>query len=279
MNYRHGFHAGNFADVVKHVLLTLSLVHLRRKDAPFRVIDTHAGAGRTDLQGSEAIRGGEWQHGIGRIWTHAFDPQVEALLAPYRDMLHSFNPGGSLHVYPGSPLLIAHFLRLQDRLIACELEPAAAAALAQNLRGDQRLKSIAIDGWTALEAYIPPKERRGLVLIDPPFEQRDELQRLADALVAAHTKWRTGMMLAWYPIKEAREIERFIRSLSGRGLDDAWRIELVREGIVDGLRGTGMIAVHPPFTLPDDTKILLPALAKAFWPNERAGIRIDKLRA
>ena len=103
MNYRHGFHAGNFADVVKHVLLTLSLVHLRRKDAPFRVIDTHAGAGRTDLQGSEAIRGGEWQHGIGRIWTHAFDPQVEALLAPYRDMLHSFNPGGSLHVYPGSP--------------------------------------------------------------------------------------------------------------------------------------------------------------------------------
>jgi 23S rRNA (adenine2030-N6)-methyltransferase len=214
--------------------------------------------------------------------------------------LRAFNPEGGLKIYPGSPLLIRHFLRRQDRLIACELESGAAQALARNLRGDARVKAIAIDGWTALAAYIPPKERRGLVLIDPPYEERDELARLADAIAATHAKWRTGMMLAWYPIKDLREIAGFIRTLSKYKIENSLRIELVCDRGADqgksaddksgndksdegesvgGLRGSGMIAVHPPFTLADDAKILLPALAKAFWPDLRASVRIDNLPA
>jgi 23S rRNA (adenine2030-N6)-methyltransferase len=279
MNYRHAFHAGNFADVVKHVLLTLALVHLRKKETPFRVIDTHAGTGRTNLESAEATRGGEWQDGVGRIWKADLGPTVEPLLAPYREALRSFNPDGALKIYPGSPFLIRHFLRADDRLIACELESGAAQALTRNLRSDPRVKAIAIDGWTALSAYIPPKERRGLVLIDPPFEEPDELSRLAEAIGAAHAKWRSGMLLAWYPIKEPREIAGFVRALSKHELENSLRLELVREGPSDGgaLRGTGMIAVHPPFTLEADAKILLPALAGTFWPDARASVRIDNL--
>jgi 23S rRNA (adenine2030-N6)-methyltransferase len=278
MNYRHAFHAGNFADVVKHVLLTLALVHLRRKEGAFRVIDTHAGAGRTDLQGAEAMRGGEWQGGIGRVFDHDFGPAAQALLAPYHEALRSFNPDGRLKIYPGSPLLIRHFLRPNDRLIACEREPGAAQSLARNLRGDRRVKAIAIDGWTALTAFIPPKERRGLVLIDPPFEERDELERLAQALGVAHAKWRPGMMLAWYPIKDPREIAGFVRSLSTLRIENSLRIELVCDSASQtALRGTGMIVVHPPFTLQADAQILLPALGKAFWPDGRATVRIENL--
>ncbi len=278
MNYRHAFHAGNFADVVKHALLVLSLIHLRKKDGAFRVIDTHAGSGRTHLESPEAIRGGEWQDGIGRLWTQDLGAAAEALLAPYREALRSFNPDGALKIYPGSPLLIGHFLRPQDRLIACEKESGAAKALARNLRGDPRIKAIEIDGWTALSAYIPPKERRGLLLIDPPFEEPDELQRLASAIDAAHRKWQTGMILAWYPIKDLREIAGFIRTLSNFKLGNALRLELIRDGSAGpALRGSGLIVVNPPFTLAADAQILLPALAKAFWPNDRSTVRIDNL--
>ena len=280
MNYRHAFHAGNFADVVKHVLLTLALVHLRKKEAPFRVIDTHAGTGRTNLESADAIRGGEWKGGIGRIFDRDIGAAAEELIAPYREALRTFNPDGQIKIYPGSPLLIIHFLRAHDRLIACELENGAAQALARNLRGDPRAKAIAIDGWTALTAYIPPKERRGLVLIDPPFEAQDELSRLGDAIAAAHLKWRSGMLLAWYPIKDEREVAGFIRALSKHQIENSLRLELVRnDGPEKGLRGTGMIAVHPPFTLQADAKILLPALAKAFWPDQRATVRVDNLAA
>ena len=170
MNYRHAFHAGNFADVVKHAVLVRMLVHLRQKPAAFRVIDTHAGAGLYDLGGAEALRSGEWRDGIGRLLAAPIGEQARALLAPYLDALASFNSAGRLASYPGSPALVRAFLRPQDRLIACELEPNAAAALARHLSGDRRSKAVAIDGWTALNAYVPPMERRGLVLIDPPFE-------------------------------------------------------------------------------------------------------------
>lgn len=280
MNYRHAFHAGNFADVVKHAILARIIVHLQRKDAAFRVIDTHAGTGRYNLQGNEAIRGGEWHDGIGRVWTHDFAPPVAALLAPYRDAVAAFNPDGRLAIYPGSPLLVRHWLRPQDRLIACELETVAAQALARHLRNDPLAKAVAIDGWTALNAYIPPKEKRGLVLIDPPYEEREELKRLADALTAAHRKWSTGIFLAWYPIKELPEIVGFIRTLATNGFGNALRIEMVRDGAPDGkLRGTGLIAVNPPWTLADETKILLPALAQILWPGEKPVLRVEPIAA
>jgi 23S rRNA (adenine2030-N6)-methyltransferase len=262
MNYRHAYHAGNFADVMKHAVLARVLTHLRDKPAAFRVIDTHAGAGCYDLAGVEAGKTLEWRDGIGRLMDAKLDEGVRALLAPYLDAVAALNPAGTLTVYPGSPALTQSLLRPQDRLIACELEPQAAAALSRQLRGDARAKAIAIDGWTALTAYVPPKERRGLVLVDPPFEQPQELSRLAQGLAAAHRKWPTGCYLLWYPIKDAAEITSFVRKLSRLGIGKMLRIELFPEIPTDdkGLRGSGLIAVNPPWRLHEELEMLLPAL-------------------
>jgi len=169
VNYRHEFHAGNFADVVKHTVLCRILNYLRSKPAAFRVIDTHAGAGLYDLTGVEAIRGGEWHGGIEKLMAARLPDPAAALLSPYLEVVNALNEPGHLRVYPGSPALARAWLRPQDRLIACELEPKAAGNLSRNLQGDPRIKTLRIDGWTALNAYVPPKERRGLVLVDPPF--------------------------------------------------------------------------------------------------------------
>ena len=182
-------------------------MHLRDKPQPFRVIDTHAGAGLYDLAGPEASRSGEWRAGIGRLHGLALAPAVHALLAPYLEAIAKLNNDGPLRRYPGSPLLALSLMRPQDRLIACELEPQAAAALANNLRADKRAKAIAIDGFVAVNAYVPPKERRGLVLIDPPFEDGDEFSRLGKSLEDAHRKWATGIFLAWYPRKDPRSAQ------------------------------------------------------------------------
>src|SRR5262249_52400804 len=163
--------------------------------------------GITDLAGPEPSRTGEWRDGIGRVHNAKLDDAARQLLAPYLDAVAACNPPGRLARYPGSPTLVRSLLRPQDRLIACELEPGAATALAREMRGDRRAKSIAIDGWTALGAYVPPTERRGAVLIDPPFEQPGELGRMVAALTAAHRKWATGTYLAWYPIKDRRETD------------------------------------------------------------------------
>ena len=278
MNYRHAFHAGNFADVVKHALLARVVTHLRKKEAAFRVIDTHAGAGLTDLQGDEARRGAEWRDGIGRVWQHPFEPGIASLLEPYLSAIAAYNPDGALTSYPGSPLLIRQWLRPQDRLIACELEAGAARMLSRNLHGDARIKTIAIDGWTALNAYIPPKEKRGLVLIDPPYEQDDELERAADALGAAHRKWPGGTILLWYPIKDRREIARFIKSLAAFRLAKSLQVELSRNWETGTrLRGSGLIVINAPWTLQSEAQILLPALARAFWPGQSSEIHVATL--
>jgi 23S rRNA (adenine2030-N6)-methyltransferase len=269
MNYRHAYHAGNFADVVKHAIFCRVLMHLRDKPAAFRVIDTHAGSGRYDLTGPEAGKTKEWQNGIGRLLAAELSPQVATLLAPYLDAVKALNPADELAAYPGSPNLAQALLRRQDRLIACEMERSAAAALQHNLRGDRRSKAIAIDGWTALTAYVPPTERRGLVLIDPPFEQPDEFARLAERLAAAHRKWPTGSYLLWYPVKNDAEVAAFVRRLGRSGIAKMLRAELVAP-VIDpssafdqGLRGSGLIAVNPPWTLYGELEVLLPALGKA----------------
>jgi 23S rRNA (adenine2030-N6)-methyltransferase len=264
MNYRHAYHAGNFADVVKHAVLCRVLMHLRGKPGAFRVIDTHAGAGVYDLRSVEAGKTLEWRDGIGRLIGAELDAPVRALLAPYLDAVAALNPSGALAAYPGSPVLARALLRSQDRLIACELEPRAAAALSRELTGDARAKPIAIDGWTALTAYVPPKERRGLVLIDPPFEQEEEFSRLVQGLAAAHRKWPTGHYLLWYPIKDLNEVAAFVRKLARSGIAKMLRVELIAASTAaeTGLRGSGLIVVNPPWTLHDELNVLLPALAR-----------------
>jgi 23S rRNA (adenine2030-N6)-methyltransferase len=276
MNYRHAFHAGNFADVVKHAVLCRVLLHLRGKPAAFRVLDTHAGEGLYDLTRPEASRSGEWRHGIERVRNAAVTGEVGGLLAPYLDVVAAHNANGRMTSYPGSPALVRAWLRPQDRLVACELEPGAAAALTHNLRG-RNIRVVTIDGWTALTAYVPPKERRGLVLIDPPFEQSGEFARLADRLAAAYRKWATGLYLLWYPIKERRECEQFARRLARSGIGKILRAELTIDDRSDRLAGAGLVLVNPPWTLERELSILLPALAAILAPGDAGSARLDWL--
>ena len=267
VNYRHAFHAGGFADVFKHAVLARVLHHLRGKPAAFRVIDTHAGTGLYDLAGPQAARGGEWRDGIARLLAAPLPDAVAALLSPFLDVVGALNERGRLTVYPGSPAIARAWLRPQDRLIACELEPQAAAALARNLRGDSRIKTLATDGWTALSAYVPPPERRGLVLVDPPFEEDADFHRLSHGLAAAHRKWATGIYLLWYPIKDRGEPDALAKRLRRLGLPKLLRAELTVAALSDAsrLNGCGLILANPPWRLAGELAILLPALAENPW--------------
>jgi 23S rRNA (adenine2030-N6)-methyltransferase len=277
MNYRHAFHAGNFADVVKHATLARVIAHLKEKPAAFRMIDTHAGSGLYDLSGPEASRTGEWRAGIGKLLAASLDPAVQALLAPYLDAVAALNPDGKLSVYPGSPVLAQRWLRTQDRLVCCELSEEAAAALTAQVRGDRRTKVVAIDGYTALNAYVPPAERRGLVLLDPPYEAPDEFERLTEDLASAHRKWPTGVYMLWYPLKDTRETERFARRLKATAIPRILRAELTttRALASERLAGSGLIVINPPWRLEDDLKILLPNLAAVLAAD--GNVRIDWL--
>ena len=273
MNYQHAFHAGNFADVHKHIVLTRVLEYLRQKPAPFRVVDTHAGAGRYDLLEQQAARSGEWRDGIERLVAAprsgaAGTDSAQALVAPYLDIVAALNPGGTLRLYPGSPLIVKALLRRQDRLIACELEPSAAASLQVVLHGDARAKALAIDGWMALFANIPPKERRGLIVIDPPYEEGVEFTRLFDTLAQAHRKWASGLYLLWYPIKAREAPDALARRLRRLSVPKILRCELsIAPPRAEGaLAGSGLIIVNPPFPLERELRVILPVLRRLLAP-------------
>ena len=279
MNYRHAFHAGNFADVMKHAILARVLVHLARKDTAFRAIDTHAGLGFYDLEADEAARTGEWRDGIGRL-DAPLAPEAEALLAPYREALARVRARHGPTIYPGSPALIREFLRPQDRGVLNELHPADGAVLRERYNADPRTKVLGLDGWTALHALIPPRERRGLVLVDPPYEARDEHARLARELAKAVAKWPTGLFLGWYPIKDLGPVEAMVRTLAGSVTRPVLRLEL----LVDrpdgpGLAGSGLLVVNAPWTLEGEARPLLAALAGRLARSGRGGSRCEALAA
>ena len=279
MNYHHEFHAGNFADVFKHAVLCRILSYLRGKPAAFRVIDTHAGAGLYDLAGEKAMRGGEWQNGIGKLAAAQISEAVAALLSPYLEVIHALNERDRLRIYPGSPAIARAWLRPQDRLIACELEPRSATALARNMRGDVRIKTLMMDGWTAMNAYVPPKERRGLVLVDPPFEVDDDFSRLVSSLAAAHRKWAGGIYALWYPIKGRSGPDALAKRLRRLALPKALRAELLVAPLGDPTRlnGAGMIVVNPPWTLESELCALLPALAGILGREGNGRFQLDWL--
>jgi len=279
VNYRHEFHAGNFADVFKHAVLCRILHYLRDKPAAFRVIDTHAGAGLYDLTSEEATRGGEWHQGIEKLLAAEISQTVAALLSPYLEVIGALNERGRLRVYPGSPALVRAWLRPQDRLIACELEPKTHLALSRNLRGDSRIKILKMDGWTALNAYVPPKERRGLVLVDPPFEVESDFSNLVDGLAAAYRKWATGTYALWYPVKGRHEADTLAKRLGRLGLPKVLRAEILVAPLGDPARlnGAGMILVNPPWTLEGELSAILPALVRIFGGRGKPGFRLDWL--
>ena len=279
MNYRHAFHAGNFADVMKHILLVRILTHLRRKETPFRAVDTHAGIGLYNLSSDEAERTGEWQGGVGRL-DEPFGPEVEDLIAPYRAVLAAVRARhGS--AYPGSPAVIRECLRPQDRAVFVELHPEDGDVLARRFKRDPLAKVLRLDGWTALHALVPPKERRGVVLVDPPFEEPGELLRLARELAKAVRKWPTGIFLGWYPIKDPSTVMAPAAILAAAAPGKALRLELMVDSPADPARlnGCGLFVVNPPWTLQAEAEAILPALASRLARESYGAFRCETLEA
>ena len=286
MNYRHAFHAGNFADVVKHIVLTRILVYLHEKPAAFRVIDTHAGAGLYDLTSEEARRGGEWLTGIARVMQARFSETALPLLRPYLDIVRAFNPPGELAAYPGSPLIARALLRPQDRLTACEVADGARKDLIDALRRDAQAKVVDLDGWVALPAFVPPNERRGLVLIDPPFEAKDEFERLAGRFAAAFTKWPTGIYVLWYPAKSRRATDELADRVAEiaattRPVGKCMRLDfsVAPQAAGSALASAGLLIVNPPFALHGELKIILPELEKPLGQGGAARFRLEPPKA
>jgi 23S rRNA (adenine2030-N6)-methyltransferase len=263
MNYSHAFHAGNFADVMKHIILTRLIEYLKKKDAAFRVIDTHAGIGRYDLTGEIAKRSPEWVDGIGKLMAKGLPQKATTLVAPYLEVIRGENTDEKLAIYPGSPLLVRRLLRPQDRLSVLELHPEYADRLGKLFDGDFQVRVIHLDGWLALNAHLPPKEKRGLVLVDPPFEELGEFDRLIDGLVKAHKKFPSGLYALWYPLKDTRAVHDFISGMEATGIPRMLRVELsVRPASnPPRLHGSGLIIVNPPFVLEDELRAIMPALA------------------
>ena len=267
MNYRHAYHAGNFADVLKHVVLALVIEYLKRKEAPFRVIDVHAGAGRYALTSTAAEKTGEWLGGIGRLLGPNARPlpaDAGRLLQPYLQAVRAENEGARLEVYPGSPAIALRLMRAQDTLVANELHPEERAHLRATIGSDRRAKVMALDAWVALKSLLPPKERRGIVLIDPPFEEAGELGRMVEGLARGLERFATGIYLAWYPIKDPKPIARFHADLAALGVPGLMRIELLiqRPSDPDRLNGCGLVVVNPPYTLDGELTAILPELSR-----------------
>ncbi|MEE2690438.1 MAG: 23S rRNA (adenine(2030)-N(6))-methyltransferase RlmJ [Pseudomonadota bacterium] len=280
MNYRHIYHAGNFADVVKHAALALCIDHLRLKAAPFRVVDAHAGIGRYDLAGVEAGKTLEFSDGIGRLFgvdAGPVPPAAAAALAPYLDIVRKLNAGGGLTLYPGSPEIAAQMLREDDRMIFNELHPEDRGTLAAAYAADRRAKVMGLDAWTALKALLPPPERRGLVLIDPPFEQPDEFERLAAGLAGAMRRFATGTLLLWYPVKDPAVVSAFYGAVRPLNLTKTLRAELLVRAPADisKLNGCGLFIVNPPWTLSDKLGALLPFLAERLARGAGADYRLE----
>lgn len=279
MNYRHIYHAGNFADVLKHAVLARLVVYMQQKDKAFRVLDTHAGIGLYDLSSDEAQKTGEWLTGIGKLMAADLPANVAPLLAPYLDAVRALNPEGPITLYPGSPKLARMLFRPQDRLSAMELHPDDCRTLSRLFEGDYQVRITELDGWLALGAHLPPKEKRGIVLVDPPFEVENEYERMVDGLAKACRRFATGTYCLWYPIKKGAPLAEFHEALKALDIPKMLCAELnVRSDREGGLSGSGLIIVNPPFTLKDEMHLMLPVLKQAMAQDRYASHRCFWLR-
>lgn len=265
MNYRHAFHAGNFADCVKHALLVWLMSALRRKDAAFHMLDAHAGAGAYDLAGPDATRTKEASGGITRLLDDPPDP-----LRAYVDLVRDFRATRGTDAYPGSPALIQALLRPDDRLTCCELHPDEYAGLRRFFAADRRVGVHRRDAWEALGALLPPMPRRGLVLIDPPFERADEFDRLAEGLRRGHARFPTGVFAAWYPIKRMAAVRAFHDRMRSSGISDTVAAELTLREPLDPARlnGCGLMIINPPYRFEQALPPILSALRERLGDGE-----------
>ena len=257
MNYRHAFHAGNFADCLKHAVLHWIFTAMTRKLGAVFILDTHAGAGQYRLDAEAAQRTGEHRDGIARLLA-APDP----VLAPWLDVVRAAGDG----LYPGSPALLRALMRPQDRMACCEMHPEDHAALRRLFRGDAQVGVHARDGWQAIGALLPPRERRALVLIDPPYEQPGEIERLAQGLATAHARLAGAVLAGWFPIKHMAPVRALRAAIQAAGLRDAVEVSFCLRPPLDPTRlnGAGMVLVNPPFGWDTGIGALLAALSTGF---------------
>lgn len=259
--YRHLFHAGGFTDVFKHALLAQLVLALRTKVKPFFYLDTHAGTGRYDLSHPWAQKNKEYHDGVARVWTRSDAPPA---LVPYLDAVRAENPDGKLRRYPGSPRIARRLLRTHDRMVLTELNRTDCAALAALFPGDKQVTVQLADGYQALKAFLPPKERRGLIFVDSSFDRAQEFERLKRGFVAAHRKFATGVYALWYPIMEPSSMRAFERSVVATGIGRILQLELSVHGAGwrESLRGCGMLVANPPFGFENTAR----AIVEWLWP-------------
>ncbi len=281
LSYRHAYHAGNFADVLKHAVLVALVQSLARKSTHFFYMDTHAGAGIYNLEDARADRLREWRGGIGKLWDTPDPPEP---LIPYLRLVREANAGlegARPRRYPGSPWLVRRLLRPGDRMVLCELHPTDHPALREGFAGDRPVAVHRRDGYEALKAFLPPPERRGLVLIDPAYERPEEWERVAEGLVTAWRRWPTGILAAWLPLLGSRPEARLYRAVEAGGLRKVLRIELrVRPADSPvGMNGAGLLVVNPPWQLDQQLTQWLPWLLERVAPQGGGGVRVDWLVA
>ena len=272
MNYRHGFHAGNVADVLKHTVLLLLLEALKRKDKPFMVLDTHAGRGLYDLHGKHARETGEWQQGIARIQNWADAPEGVRELQQLMDRLNKDRGQTEWRYYPGSPEITARLLRANDRAICCELQSDEAKELQHLMQDQRRLFVRQEDGYHALRSQLPPVEKRGLVLIDPPYEtETDSWSAIVRALQEGYERFATGTYALWYPVKAKADARKLHEKLARTGIRKIWFAELtVFNDVANvGLNGSGMLIINPPFQVPEQVQQLLKPLWQRLSPAQQ----------
>ncbi len=283
MNYRHSYHAGSSTDVVKHVILTALLTAIARKDSALCYIDTHAGIGYYDLFSDFSKKTREFESGIEKVIHQEHPPE---LVKRYLDCVHRINNQltgtkfSSLRYYPGSPMIARFLARPHDRLIACELQRQEYETLREAFAGDKQVAVHHLDGFLGLKAFLPPQERRGLVLIDPPYEDPDEFAQIGHSLLAAMKRWETGIYAIWYPIKEKAHVERFYRTIKQTILKPTLAIELTTyPDLPSHLNGSGMVIINPPYQFEKTVNELLPWLWNALSVEKQGAYKTFMLRS
>ena len=276
LSYRHIYHAGNFGDVFKHALLSRLLLALSARDKPYCYIDTHAGIGRYDLTHPWAQQAREYENGIGRLWKAKDIPPA---ITPYLEAVRAENPDGNLRFYPGSPLIAKRFLRASDRMVLSELNKVDFDELQDVFAGQRRVSLQLMDAWQALTAYLPPAERRGLVLIDSSFDRPREFDRIVKALKEAHARWASGMYAVWYPIMAPAPMRDFAAAIERSGMNKVLRLEIVVRELDDDafIPGCGMLVVNPPWHFDEEARAVLQWLAQLLAVSGAGRSRVDWL--
>lgn len=276
LSYRHSYHAGNHADVLKHIVLSLCIEYLKEKEKPFIYLDTHSGAGRYLLKSEHAEKTGEYLTGINRIWQKTETP---ALLEPYMRVMHYYNRGEQLKYYPGSPLIAKHLLREYDKLHMTELHSSDYPLLRHEFLKDKRANVIRQDGYHQLKSQLPPQQRRGIILIDPSYELKTDYQQAVTAIQEGYKRFATGIYALWYPVVSRTQTQRMIKELMSTGIKRILQIELAvkPDNTQRGMTASGMIVINPPWQLAQQMQTLLPWLHSVLVPENIGGFTVQQL--